>query len=446
MKVLLINPGWGSVISKKGKRFNRAWPPLCLLNCGALLEKEGIEVELIDARAKAVSPSELGERIKKFDKVFITSSPIDRWQCPNLDIGTFIQQIEEIRKEERERLYIMGVHGTLYPEKLLELTSAKAIIRGEPELTILDICKEKDLSEIKGITYRHNGKISSNPDRPLLDLNDLPIPAFHLIDINNYGYELLGDKFVLFEGSRGCPYPCIYCLKTMYGKGYRKKSPERLIEEVDYVINKIGAKNGYFIDLEFTLNRELVDKLCDFLIEKQYDFHWCCQTRADTVDIDILKKMKDAGCELIHYGVETGSQWIMELIDKKISLSKIAEGVALTKKVGIETACFFLFGFPGETLKDMEETIRFAKELNSTYASFHIASPYPGTRLYEYTEREEPFPEAYTNEHSLEELKKITCRAFWKYYLRLGYLFSRVLHGNLNSLTRQLKLFWGFIK
>lgn len=446
MKVLFVNPNWGSVVSKKDKRFNRAWPPLCLLNCGALLEREGIRVELIDARAQFVAPFEIAKRIKEFDKVFITSSPIDRWQCPNLDIDLFTQQIEEIDKEDRERLYIMGVHGTLYPEKLLELTSARAIIRGEPELTVLDICKEKDLSEIKGITYRRNGKISSNPDRPLLDLNDLPIPAFHLIDINNYGYELLGDKFVLFEGSRGCPYPCIYCLKTMYGKGYRKKSPERLIEDIDYAIHKIGARSGYFIDLEFTLNKELVNKLCDFLIKRRYDFRWCCQTRADTIDLDILKKMKEAGCELIHYGVETGSPRVMELIDKKISLSKIAEGIAITKKIGIETACFFMFGFPGETMEDMEETIRFVKELDPTYASFHIASPYPGTKLYEYTEKEELFPEAYTKEHSLKELKKITGRAFREYYLRPRYLYPRLLHGNLNSFVRQLKLFWEFIR
>lgn len=446
MKVLFVNPNWGSVVNKKDKRFNRAWPPLCLLNCGALLEREGIRVELIDARAQFVAPFEIAKRIKEFDKVFITSSPIDRWQCPNLDIDLFAQQIEEIDKEDRERLYIIGVHGTLYPEKLLELTSARAIIRGEPELTVLDICKEKDLSEIKGITYRHNGKISSNPDRPLLDLNDLPIPAFHLIDINNYGYELLGDKFVLFEGSRGCPYPCIYCLKTMYGKGYRKKSPERLIEEVDYAIHKIGARSGYFIDLEFTLNKELVNKLCDFLTEKRYDFRWCCQTRADTVDLETLKKMKEAGCELIHYGVETVSPRIMELIDKKISLSKIAEGITLTKRIGIETACFFMFGFPGETIEDMEDTIRFAKELNPTYASFHVASPYPGTKLYEYTEKEELFPEAYTKEHSLKELKKMTNRAFREYYLRPRYLYPRLLHGNLNSFVRQLKLFWEFIR
>jgi len=191
LKVLFVNPSWGSLISKKGGRFNRAWPPLDLLNCGALLEREGIRVEVIDARASNFSDDEIAQRAKDFDKVFITSSPIDRWQCPNLDLENFFSMLQPLPKNN---LYIMGVHGTLYPEMVLEKSGACALIRGEPEMTVLELCKTGNITAVKGITYKKDGQIVSNENRLSLNMSDLPIPAYHLIDINKYEYELLGGK------------------------------------------------------------------------------------------------------------------------------------------------------------------------------------------------------------------------------------------------------------
>ena len=220
MKILLINPSWEGVFSKKGNRFNRPWPPLDLLNCAALLEKDGIEVSLIDARAHAINIEQIAHIATGFDKTFVTSSPIDRWQCPNIDINPFLKLIHLLPKEE---LYIMGVHGTVRPDEMLDQTKAKAIIRGEPELTVLDICRSKSLPDTDGITFKDNSSVIHTKERELLSLDDLPIPAFHLIDVRNYRYEILGNRFLLFEGSRGCPYPCIYCQKSMYGRQYRMK-------------------------------------------------------------------------------------------------------------------------------------------------------------------------------------------------------------------------------
>ena len=122
----------------------------------------------------------------------------------------------------------MGAHGTVCPDEILEQTKAKAIIRGEPELTILDICRKIILKDIDGITFKDSGSVIHTKDRELLLLDDLPLPAFHLIDIRNYRDEILGNSFLLFEGSRGCPYSCIYCQKSMYGRQYRMKSPEKV--------------------------------------------------------------------------------------------------------------------------------------------------------------------------------------------------------------------------
>ena len=138
----------------------------------------------------------------------------------------------------------------------------------------------------------------------------------------------------------------------MYGKKYRLKSVKNLGKEVETAVKKFGIKNAYFIDLEMTVNKKHVAELCDFLINKKIKLSWCCQTRADTVDFKLLKKMRKAGCLLIHYGVETGSPRIMKFIEKKITHEQILNGVRLAHKAGIETACFFMFwGFPPKLTK-----------------------------------------------------------------------------------------------
>ena len=445
MKVLLINPGWEDVFSAKGNRFNRPWPPLDLLNCAALLEKEGIAVHLLDARASPVNIDQIAHFATKFDRCFVTTSPIDRWQCPNIDITPFLKLVHLLSKEE---LYVMGAHGTVSPDMMLNQTNAKAIIRGEPEFTILDLCRGKKLKEIDGITFKDNGLAIHNKDRELLSLNDLPLPAFHLIDIGKYSYEILGNRLLLFEGSRGCPYPCIYCQKSMYGLSYRIKSPEKLIDEVDYGVKKFHAKSAYFIDLEFTLKRDFVEELCNGLIKRNIQFRWTCQTRADTVDLDLLKLMRKAGCKLIHFGVETGSERVMETIDKKISLSRIADGIFMAKKAGIDQACFFMFGFPTETEDDKLKTIAFAKMLNPTYASFHKVTPYPGTLLFEMVgERcKAALSPSWIEEHDTDHLNKTIRQALLEFYVRRKYVCSNILFSNPYSLIKKLRLFYNYWK
>ncbi len=437
-KILLINPTLESGADLP--IYNRIWPPLSLANCAAILEENGFTVEILDANAEKMAPRAVSKKAAGFDKVFITTSTLDRWQCPHLNLDIFLALIKEIRKNKKD-FHIIGAHGTVRPKEVLKLTGARSVIRGEPELTVLDICKNKGLSRIRGITYRQGSRLISNPDRQPLDMDKLPMPAFHLLPIKKYFYELLGSDFMLFEGSRSCPFSCIYCLKKMYGT-YRKKSPEKLIEEVREAIG-LGVKTAYFIDLEFLLNKNLVEKLCDFLIKNNHKLRWTCQTRFDTIDYRILKKMKKAGCELIHFGIETGSPAVMKSIKKNITIEQIRKSMMLVKKARIKSACFFMFGLPGETKEDMELTVKLAKELNPDYASFHIATPYPGTEFYNTVKAEVNglFPSSYGNE---EELKKMVNRAFISFYLQPGYIFSRMKQGD-RLLFRQVGLFLRYL-
>jgi len=437
-KILLINPKVEWVSSPA---YDRIWPPLSLAYSASFLKKDGFKVEILDANAENIGLETITRKSKNFDKIFVTTSTLDKWQCPEPYIKPVLKLVKNLR-EVNPNIFVVGSHGTMRPKELLNLTKARAIIRGEPELTMLEICKNEKLENIRGITYRKKDKIITNLERPLLDLNELPLPAFGLLPMEKYYYEILGYNFTLLEASRGCPYNCIYCNKVMFGNKCRKKTSNRVMEEIEYVIENFNIKNAYFIDLDFCVNNKLVKQLCDFLIKEKYDFNWTCQTRFDTVNYELLLKMKKAGCEIIHFGVESGSPKILDLMNKGITVNQMKKGMKMVNKAGIKTVCFFMFGFPSETREDMKMTINFAKELNPNYASFHIAVPYPGTKFYETVSDKldirELFPYFYGNLQELERIRKTAYRSF---YLRPKYFITRLEEGEFKLLFKQIKLF-----
>ena len=270
--------------------------------------------------------------------------------------------------------------------------------------------------------------------------------------MRKYFYEVLGRNFTLLEASRGCTYRCSFCLLEMYGKKLRVKPARQLIDELEIVINKFSVRNAYFMDLEFTINRDLVEEVCDYLIRKRHDFQWTCQTRLDLVDEVLLEKMKRAGCDLIHFGVEAANDRALKDLGKGMTVEKITRGMEMVKRLKMRSACFFLMGAFGSTKEDMKEVTKFAIKLNPTYALFHMAIPYPGTKFY--TEvlctgglfsDDNLFPEAYVGKITLYEMKKAIRNAYIKYYFRPSYIVSVFRLGQLKYIFWQLKLFFGFL-
>ncbi|MBI1787148.1 MAG: radical SAM protein, partial [Acidobacteria bacterium] len=254
---------------------------------------------------------------------------------------------------------------------------------------------------------------------------------------------------------RGCASKCTFCLLKTYGDGVRKKSVDKLLQEVEHAIQNSGVKTAYFIDLEFTVLRKQVVEFCSRLIAKAYDFTWCCQTRLDLVDDELLSLMRRAGCRLIHCGVEAGSDDILRVVDKDITMREIEQGMRRIHAAGIETACFFIMGFPESDRREMDNIVRFAKKLNPTYALFHIAAPYPGTKLYEQVKNDPNFrfsdgtlfPEAIEGVNfTLADLKAMTRKAYLDYYLRPSYLWGRLSKGELRALASQFNLFLEFVR
>jgi len=426
MKILLCKPYWPYPYGRGEHTYNRIWPPLCLANYAAILERQNHNVKILDAHALRIKPHKIKPYVQGFDKVFITSSSLDRWQCPNIDISTFLETAKSIQ-EVTDEIYVMGYHGTVDPNLILGQTKAKAVIRGEAEHTIAEICHNQNLSDIKGLTYRSNGKIISSAERENFDLRALPVPAFHLLDTRQYAYEILGKNFALFEIVRGCPWKCKFCNQLMYEPTLRAKSVNQMKEEIKVAVENHGVKTGYFIDLEFLANKNIVSELCDFLIASRYDFRWCCQTRADSLNLEIVQKIKEAGCELIHVGIESGLQKFLDLSGKHTTENKLKKGIEICEKVGIKTLAFYMFGFRGETAQDREAIFQFARKLNTNFVSFHKVYPYKKNDIY------------LPNLESNREIDNHILKIYLKYYLRLAYLKK----SDIVTLLQSFKLFLG---
>jgi len=442
MNVLLINPSWGSLVGSDN-RFNRPWPPLSLLNCAALLEKAGHQVRLIDLRATAWA----GEAVKKIasqsDLILLTSSPLDRWQCPNLNLEPFLSLTERLPKQ---KLVICGVHSTVYPERLLTSTGASYVIRGEPESAVKEFSEKGRWEEVRGVSYSRNGKTSHNPPSSPVALEDLPLPAYHLLDPKHYYYELLGRRMALLETSRGCPFACPFCLKVIYGKGVRVKPVSQVIEELKSVLKKYEFRCVYFMDMEFSFDSKRTGELCQAIVEENLKFAWACQTRFDDLDEDLLARMSQAGCRLIHFGVETGKQTTQKEMRKEIDVERAQKIIKRAHKLGVATACFYMFGFAGETQEDRGETLALAISLNSTYASFHILSPYPTTPIFDAHCRSEDFFPEYLPETPVAELNRWTKHALSRFYLRPRHITQNLYHSlKQGNLLRKIRLFKEFL-
>jgi radical SAM superfamily enzyme YgiQ (UPF0313 family) len=276
---------------------------------------------------------------------------------------------------------IGGPHVSFTPkETLQESLWIDIVVRGEGEITISEISLGKELKDIDGIAFRENNEIVMTPPRQLIeDLDELPFPSRHLFPIPKY--QAFGGECPLITG-RGCPFNCIFCVgHKMVGKRGRFRNPKLVVDEMEKILSQ-GFGQINLVDDLFTLNYQHVYAVCDEIISRRLKFNWSIFSRVDTVDRELLTRMKEAGCFYTLYGVESGNQQILDTAKKKIALQKVREAVKLSQEVGISAFASFIIGLPGETGETLAQTVNFAKELNTPYG-FHLLSPFPGTELRE---------------------------------------------------------------
>jgi len=448
MNVVLAKPCWDYPKGRSESTYNRVWIPLELANCAAILRAAGHSVSILDAQALDLSPSRLAERAIGADLVLLTSTPLDRWQCSFTEGTPFVEAARELKRKGL-KVVATGFHCTVAPRATLRVTGVDAVIRGEPEGVVQEIAAGKPVEEIAAVSYLRGGEVVANPDRAPLDLTTLPVPAFDLFDLSRYCYEILGPNMLLLETTRGCPYRCDFCSKVMYGKSFRRKTPEQVKAEIDFALDHTSVKTVYFMDLEFTVARDLAVAVCNHLIARGAPIAWCVQTRADNVDAELAALMRRAGCRLIHLGVESGSDRVLAASGKATSKADILRGARVIRDAGMETLAFFMFGLPGETDEERMETIRFAVELEATYASFHFATPYPGSDLANRLDlrmKDDLSFSLVPPGEDIAVLKHWVSRAMRAFYLRPSYIFRHIVKGGPSRWLKQFRLFLSYMR
>jgi len=283
-----------------------------------------------------------------------------------------------------------GAHPTIQANAVLENDFVDFVIRGEGELAMVELCcalvkGDNTFNKIKNLSYKKDGDIVHMPLRDLIsNIDELLPPAKDLsLYPNIYSSSNMGEIITL----RGCPFECAFCgAQNIWGRKVRFMSLGKIIKEITDICKNYNTKEFWFWDDTFTLNRRRTLELCQKLIDERLNISWGCTTRVDMVDDDLLKRMKMAGCNLIEFGIETGSERMLKLIKKNISLEQIMEAVKLVRKHKIDLKTFFMIGFPEETKEDIEQTKHLIKKLNARGVVLSVFTPYPGTELYHRTE------------------------------------------------------------
>lgn len=315
------------------------------------------------------------------------------------------------------------------------------VIMGEAELTLKDILDGVPDNEILGICYRENFQPVKNDKRPFIDnLDILPFPARHLVDNSIYRRPDNGKVQAVIKVARGCPFHCFFCLATpVSGTKVRTRSPENIVAELKECVEKYNIRNFLFWSDIFNLDREWTLELCQKIIESGLKITWSSNTRADTMDDEMAKMMYKSGCRLVSIGVESGSQKMLDNIGKKITLDDIRNTVKILKKNKIKIYNYFVIGLPWETEETVEETIKFAIELDSNFISFYTATPLPGTKYFAYAMLNKlvdgnlDFRSAYyeavvRSEHlSKERIFELHKQAVKRFYLRPKFILKTLL-------------------
>lgn len=384
MKTLLIQPD-APKMYRMGSTCSRSFP-LGLGYIAAVLEKY-YDVIIIDMRVENIPSDSLKAKIAEINPkiVGITSDTISFHQA--LEIAQIVKQVNK-----EITVVIGGAHANALPTNPLKYDCFDISVYGEGEKTARELWRriEKDLSweDVNSIAFRKNGEIVVNPKNELIEnLDELPLPARHLFPVEKYSGEFDGYARPVFpvNTSRGCPFSCSFCSNNvLFGRKYRFRSPQNVVDEIEMLINDYQAKGIHFTEDIFTANKNRVIEICDEITKRNLHFKWFCESRVNTIDRQMLQRMKHAGCEVVWFGVESGSQRILNLIDKKITLEQSKQAFRLCKKIKLKAGATFMIGIPGEKIEDMYQTIDFAKKLEPEFAWFSIYTAYPVSPLYKY--------------------------------------------------------------
>ncbi|OGS74722.1 MAG: hypothetical protein A3F91_07655 [Flavobacteria bacterium RIFCSPLOWO2_12_FULL_35_11] len=462
-KVLLINPpringfSWTREgrCQEKEDILGTVKPPLSLALIASLLRNNKIHFKLLDATA-------LNLNSDKIYKCLVESNfhpDIIIYCTTTATILADTTSLSDLKKRFHAKLIAFGAHVSGAPKETLEkIPDIDIGIIGEPEDTILDLLNDhnlENLNKIDGIVWRNGKEIKTTKSRSWIeDLDRLPQPAWDLFPLEKYVLPFVNEKYLIVETSRGCPFACDFCVASLnHGVKFRGKRPETVVDEIEDLIKKFNIKNFNLFGDTVTLNKKFVERFCDELIKRNLNIQWLTNTRADTIyDIDLVKKMKKSGCWMLSIGIESYNEKTRNDMQKKLETDKITQAIKMLREIGIISFGFFIYGYPGETEKDMDETTRFALSLPLDYANFYPAVPYPGTAFYtksmnngylhsnSWNNMEYSSYIIKTKDLNETVVKRAISHAYISFYLRPQFIFRHIKNiGLANFLTGSVK-------
>ena len=447
MKIAIINPPAykdekyirEGRCEQRASSFQYLMVPISLPSIAALLRSRGFEVLLADCMAENLDSTTTIGKIEKFKPKLVII---------NFSTATFPADKNftlELKKAlPQAHLAGIGVHVSTLPEETLIETALDSISRGEPEMTALDLAnrlKGKDrLRYVQGLSYRGNPTFVNNPAREFINnLDLLPFPARDLLKNERYKMPIYNRPYTLVITARGCPNNCSFCTANIYyGSKIRMRSPENVLDEVEEILKIQKIRDITFWADTFTYERKNVLEICNGIKKRGLKFRWMANARIDRVDPEMLKAMHQTGCQILSYGVESGSQKILNHIGKNITLKQIRQTFAWTRASGIESAAHIIFGLPGETEETIKKTIKFVQEINPDYVQFYSAIPFPGTRFYDEAKKKGWITTQNWEDYELgkniistpklpvERLAYWRRRAYLQFYLRPSYIWGRL--------------------
>jgi anaerobic magnesium-protoporphyrin IX monomethyl ester cyclase len=411
--------------------------PLGISYLVAVLEEKGYEVDVVDCQVSRPNQKQLEDKFRSLnpDIIGVTAATV-----------TYLPALK-ILKAAKAALpscitMIGGPHVTVMDERTFtESADVDIVVRGEGEQTMLELASLvsdgnlKSLSEVAGITFRKNGQVYRTPDRPFIqDIDSLPRPAHKHFDVTRY--KISGKIYMPIITSRGCPFNCAFCLASkMCGRGFRARSPSKVVDELEWLRDTFGAGAFAFYDDTFTFDVNRAIAICDEMKARKFGLPWDCRTRVDKVSKELLTKLRSTNCQLIHFGVESGSQQMLNTMRKGTTVEQNANAIKLAKECDILVAISLVIGYPGETPEMLQQTTDFIRRTKPDYVYMCEAVPYPGTELYNYVkqlglemtedwnqyhEQTQVFKNTLLPLEKLEEAKKAVYDSFFTptYYLR----------------------------
>jgi anaerobic magnesium-protoporphyrin IX monomethyl ester cyclase len=375
-KISLVNPP-----PLKGVYRHQLYLPIGLGYLAAVLEENGYDVTVIDCPALEMDLKQLKTKLASInpDVIGITS------MTPT--IQSALLSASAAKGACADAMVVLGgPHATFMDEQVLnEEAAVDVVVRGEGEETLLELAQTVSnpmgLNKIQGITFRNNGQTVRTPTRPFIkNLDELPRPAYKYFPLEKY--RLFGRRMLPIMTSRGCPSQCSFCTTArMFGKAFRARSPKNIVDELEWLRDAHGADAFSFYDDTFTLDKKRALKICEEIRNREIGLPWDCQTRVSVVSEEILRQMREANCQQVFFGVESGCQKILDAVHKGTTVEQNEKAIRLAKDAGLFVSVSVMIGYPGETKDMLQETVDLIRRAEPDDVYICVATPYPGTEL-----------------------------------------------------------------